>query len=216
MQFIDRRDAGRRLAEALGFLRGRPGLVVLAVPRGGVVVGAEVARALKAPLDIVIARKIGAPDNPELAIGAVAPDGTAVFDDEMVQSLGISERYKQAAAEQARQEIERRLRLYRGDRPPLDVAGKTAILTDDGVATGMTTLAAIRYLRKQRPRELVLAVPVGPPDTVAMLSREVDRAVVLYMPEVFWAVGAFYQRFEQTSDEEVVALLRETAEAPRA
>jgi putative phosphoribosyl transferase len=215
MQFIDRRDAGRRLAEALGFLRGRPGLVVLAVPRGGVVVGAEVARALKAPLDIVIARKIGAPDNPELAIGAVAPDGTAVFDDEMVQSLGISERYKQAAAEQARQEIERRLRLYRGDRPPLDVAGKTAILTDDGVATGMTTLAAIRYLRKQRPRELVLAVPVGPPDTVAMLSREVDRAVVLYMPEVFWAVGAFYQRFEQTSDEEVVALLRETAEAPR-
>ena len=216
MQFIDRRDAGRRLAEALGFLRGRPGLVVLAVPRGGVVVGAEVARALKAPLDIVIARKIGAPDNPELAIGAVAPDGTAVFDDEMVQSLGISERYKQAAAEQARQEIERRLRLYRGDRPPLDVAGKTAILTDDGVATGMTTLAAIRYLRKQRPRELVLAVPVGPPDTVAMLSREVDRAVVLYMPEVFWAVGVFYQRFEQTSDEEVVALLRETAEAPRA
>jgi len=217
MQFIDRRDAGRRLAEALSFLQGRPGLVVLAVPRGGVVVGAEVARALKAPLDIVIARKIGAPDNPELAIGAVAPDGTAVFDEEMVRSLGVSEQYKQAAAEEARREIQRRLRLYRGDRPPLDVSGKTVILTDDGVATGMTTLAAIRYLRKQKPRELILAVPVGPPDTVAMLSREVDRAVVLYTPEVFWAVGAFYQRFEQTSDEEVIALLREmAAETPRA
>jgi len=217
MQFIDRHDAGRRLAEALDFLRGRPGLVVLAVPRGGVVVGAEVARALKAPLDIVIARKIGAPDNPELAIGAVAPDGTAVFDEEMVAQLGVSNRYIQAATEDARQEIQRRLRLYRGDRPPLDVAGKTAVVTDDGVATGMTTLAAIRYLRKQGPRELILAVPVGPPETVAMLGREVDRAVVLYTPEMFWAVGAFYQRFEQTSDEEVVALLREAAaEAPRA
>lgn len=215
MLFVDRRDAGRRLAEALSFLRGRPGLVVLAVPRGGVVVGAEVARALKAPLDIVIARKIGAPDNPELAIGAVAPDGTAVLDEQIAEQLGISDRYIQAATEEARQEIQRRLRLYRGDRPPIDASGKTVVLTDDGVATGMTTLAAIRYLRKQGPRELILAVPVGPPETVAMLSREVDRTVVLSKPEMFWAVGAFYQHFEQTSDEEVVALLREMAAEAR-
>ncbi|HOG45917.1 MAG TPA: phosphoribosyltransferase family protein [Anaerolineae bacterium] len=211
MQFVDRRDAGRRLAEALGAMQDRPGLLILAVPRGGVVVGVEVARALKAPLDIVIARKIGAPDNPELAIGAVAPDGTAALDEDLVARLGVSDRYIQVATEQARQEIDRRLQVYRNGRPPLQVRGKNIVLVDDGVATGATTLAAIRYLRKQEPAELTLAVPVGPPDTMAMLSHEVDRAVVLYSPELFWAVGAFYQHFEQTSDEEVVELLREMA-----
>ncbi len=215
MQFLDRRDAGFRLAEKLASLRGRPGLVVLAVPRGGVVVGAEVARALGAPLDIVIARKVGAPDNPELAIGAVAPDGTTVLDEGLVASLGVSDGYIRAAVEHERQEIERRLRAYRGDRPPLDVAGKTVVVVDDGVATGATTLAAIRYLRKQNPGELILAVPVGPPETIQRLSREADRVVVLYTPELFWAVGAFYQRFEQTTDQEVVELLREAAEEGR-
>ncbi len=211
MQFADRRDAGRRLAGALDFLQGQRDLLVLAVPRGGVVVGAEVARTLRAPLDIVIARKIGAPDNPELAIGAVAADGTVVLDEEIVASLGVSERYIEAATERERREIERRLRAYRGDRPPVDAAGKTVVVVDDGVATGSTTLAAIRYLRKQRPRELILAVPVGPPDTVRMLSREVDRMVVLATPELFWAVGAYYERFEQTGDQEVIDLLREAA-----
>jgi len=209
IRFADRQDAGRRLAQALSFLQGRRDILVLAVPRGGVVVGKEVARALKAPLDIVIARKIGAPDNPELAIGAVAADGTVAVDEEAVASLGVSQSYIEAATEREQEEIERRLRAYRGDRPPPDVADKTVVLVDDGVATGATTLAAIRYLRKQGPRELILAVPVGPPETVHMLSREVDRVVVLATPELFWAVGAYYDRFEQTSDQEVIDLLRE-------
>ena len=211
MLFADRTDAGRRLADALLFLKGRPDLLILGVPRGGVVVGAEIARALQAPLDVVIARKIGAPGNPELAIGAVAADGTTVLDESLVAQLGVSQDYIEMTTERERAEIERRLRAYRGDRPPPEVTGKTAVVADDGVATGATTLAAIRSLRKQEPRELILAVPVGPPDTVEMLSREVDRAVVLSTPEPFWAVGAFYRRFEQTTDQQVVDLLRETA-----
>ena len=211
MLFADRTDAGRRLADALLFLKGRPDLLILGVPRGGVVVGAEIARALQAPLDVVIARKIGAPGNPELAIGAVAADGTTVLDESLVAQLGVSQDYIEMTTERERAEIERRLRAYRGDRPPPEVTGKTAVVADDGVGTGATTLAAIRSLRKQEPRELILAVPVGPPDTVEMLSREVDRAVVLSTPEPFWAVGAFYRRFEQTTDQQVVDLLRETA-----
>ncbi len=211
MPFNDRPDAGRRLAQALDFLRGRPDLLILAVPRGGVVVGAEVARALQAPLDVVITRKIPAPGNPELAIGAVAADGTTVLDQELVDQLAVPARYIQPAIEREREEIRRRLRTYRDDRPPPAVQGKTVVLVDDGVATGATTLAAIRFLRKQGPRELVLAVPVGPPETIAMLGREVDRTVVLETPELFYAVGAFYRVFDQTTDQEVIQILNELA-----
>ncbi len=210
MQFRDRRDAGQRLAEALAFLKGRKDLLVLGIPRGGVVVATEVARALGAPLDVFIARKIGAPGNPELAIGAVASSGDVVLDERLIAGLRVPADYIEAETARQRQEIARRRAASRGDRPPPEFAGKTVVLVDDGVATGATTLAALRALRAAKPAELILAVPVGPPDTIARLSAEADRVICLHTPEWFWAVGAFYVDFSQTTDEEVVRLLRET------
>lgn len=204
--FIDRRDAGRRLAEVLAS-RDLADPVVLGVPRGGVVVAFEVARVLAAPLDVVIPRKIGAPTNPELAVGAVAQDGTLVLDEAMVRTVGVSEAYLRREAERQNREIERRLKLYRGTRPAVDLAGATVIVVDDGIATGATVLAALRGLRSQEPDRVVLAVPVAPPDTLERLASEADEVVCLATPEPFYAVGQFYRHFEQTSDEEVVELI---------
>jgi len=209
MHFHDRRDAGRQLAEALKFLKGRKDVVILGIPRGGVVVAHEVAKALDLPLDVYITRKIGAPYNPEFALGAVASDGTRVLDELVVQQLHVSQDYIEAETARQKEEIDRRLAEYRGDRPPLELEGKTVVLVDDGVATGSTTLAAIRALKRRAPAKLILAIPVGPPDTVARLSREVDQVVCLDTPEPFWAVGRFYTIFDQTTDAEVVELLRE-------
>ena len=209
MLFYDRHEAGQRLAEALAFLKGRKDVVILAIPRGGVVVGYEVAKALGAPLDVYITRKIGAPYNPEFAIGAVASDGTIVLDEGTVRALGISQDYIEAETARQREEIQRRLAEYCGERPPPELKGKTVVLVDDGVATGATILSALQALRKQEPGELILAVPVGPPDTIARLKKEADRVVCLDTPEPFWAIGRFYMIFDQTSDEEVVALLEE-------
>jgi len=210
MPFRDRREAGQLLAQALAFLKGKENVIVLGIPRGGVVVAAEVARAIGAPLDVYITRKIGAPYNPELAIGAIASSGDVVLDEGLIGSLGVSPEFVQDETERQRREIERRLKKYRGNRPAQKLEGRTVVLVDDGVATGATTLAAIRALRKQKPAELILAVPVGPPDAVARLSEEVDRLVCLDTPPLFWAVGAFYAIFDQTSDEEVMRLLRES------
>jgi putative phosphoribosyl transferase len=210
MIFRDRCQAGRLLAEALEFLRPEAaagGVVVLAVPRGGVVVGYEIARALGAPMDVYVTRKIGAPGNPELAIGAVASAGDVVLDKGLIRDLHIPRAYVEAEIARQRDEIARRLVAYRINRPPLAVQDKTVILTDDGIATGSTILAAIQGLRLQVLRQLVLALPVGPPDTLARLKREVDRLVYLHAPEPFWAVGAFYHAFKQTTDEEVIQLL---------
>ncbi|KPL24593.1 MAG: hypothetical protein AMJ93_02080 [Anaerolineae bacterium SM23_84] len=209
MQFRDRREAGRLLAEELSSLRGLEDLIVLGIPRGGVVVAYEVAKALSAPLDVYITRKIGAPYNPELAIGAVASDGTLVLDHDLIARVGAADDYVQAETERQRQEIERRMATYRGARSAPDLQAKTVILVDDGVATGATVLASLRAIRQHQPAQLILAIPVGPPDTIRLLSQEADRVVCLFTPEIFWAVGSFYSVFDQTTDAEVVQLLEE-------
>jgi len=208
MVFKDRADAGRELARSLAFLKNKSNIIVLGIPRGGVVVAAQVARALNAPLDVFIAHKLGAPSNPELAIGAIAGDNAILLDDVVVRDLQISEKDIAREAELQRKEIARRAKLYRQDRPPLKVQNKTVVLIDDGVATGSTVLVSLRALRQQLPAKLILAIPVGPADTLARLARECDQLVVIERPAMFWAVGQFYLDFGQTSDEEVIALLR--------
>jgi putative phosphoribosyl transferase len=207
MYFRDREEAGRLLGKALEHLRGQLGLLVLGIPRGGVVVAYEVARALGAPLDVYVARKIGAPQNPELALGAVASDGTQVLDSELLVDLRVSDHYVEQEVERQAQEVERRMAAYRGGRPPLEVTGRRLVLVDDGVATGATVLASLRALRQSEPSRLILAVPVGPPGTISRMSLEADEVVCLHQPQAFWAVGAFYESFDQTSDDEVVRLL---------
>lgn len=208
MVFQDRREAGRILAKELSSFKGQDDVIVLGIPRGGVVVGREIAQALNVPLDVYITRKIGAPHNPELAIGAVASDGTLILDHQLAKRLGVSQDYIDAESERQRREIERRITEYRGKLPAPELKGKVVILADDGVATGATTLASIRAIRTQEPDQLILAVPVGPRDTIESLKREVDQLFCLHAPEIFWAVGAFYSIFDQTSDEEVKALLQ--------
>ncbi len=209
MYFQDRHEAGQLLAKELAWLRGQENLIVLGIPRGGVVVAYEVAKELDAPLDVYITRKIGAPYNPELAIGAVASDGTLVLDRALVARVGASDDYVEEETERQRQEIERRMAAYRGSRPAPQLEGRSVIVVDDGVATGATVLASLRAIRQRNPEQLVLAVPVGPADTLIKLSQEADRVICLYTPEVFWAVGAFYAVFDQTSDAEVIRLLGE-------
>jgi len=208
MVFQDRCEAGRTLAKELSSFKGQDDVIVLGIPRGGVVVGREIAEALNVPLDVYITRKIGAPHNPELAIGAVASDGTLILDYQLAKRLGVSQDYIDAESERQRREIERRVTEYRGKLPAPELKGKVVILADDGVATGATTLASIRAIRTQEPDQLILAVPVGPRDTIESLKREVDQLFCLHAPEIFWAVGAFYSIFDQTSDEEVKALLQ--------
>lgn len=208
MLFQDRREAGQALARELASFKGSSNLIVLGIPRGGVVVGHEIAKALGAPIDVYITRKIGAPHNPELAIGAVASDGTLIIDQQLVRRLGVEQDYIEEESRRQKDEISRRLSEYRGDRPSPQLAGKIVILVDDGVATGATTLVTIRAIKAQDPSELVLAVPVGPRDSIESLRQEVDRLVCLHAPEIFWAVGAFYNVFDQTSDAEVKALLQ--------
>jgi len=206
--FADRIDAGQRLASALLEYRGKD-LVILAIPRGGVVVAHEVAKKLDAPLDIVIPRKIRAPGQPELAIGAVTQDGTTLLNDEIIRYLHVSERYLQEEIKTQIEEINRRTRKYRGDREAPVLNAKTAILIDDGIATGATLRAAIKSIRKQNPTSVVVAVPVGPRDTIEKIKKEADEIVCLDTPESFFAISQFYSRFEQASDEKVMQLLED-------
>jgi putative phosphoribosyl transferase len=206
-RFLDRRDAGRRLAERLAPLADE-NPVVVALPRGGVPVGREVATALGAPLEILAVRKLGAPHNAEYGIGAVAEDGTRVIDAEAVAVLGLSGGVLDSLIARETEELRRRVAVYRGDRPPLDLEGRTVIVVDDGVATGVTDTAALRALRRRRPRRVVLAVPVCPPDSAARLRDEADEVVCLTMPPLLYGVGQWYGDFSQVSDDEVVAALR--------
>ena len=205
--FSDRAEAGRVLAERLGHYADRPGVIVLALPRGGVPVAYEVAKALHAPLDVFVVRKLGIPGHEELALGAVATGGVRVLNDQVVKGLSIPGYVIDAVANWELQELERRERLYRGDRPPPDVRGKTVILVDDGLATGSTMLAAVRALRQQGPARIVVAVPVASPDTCELLRTYVDEVVCAATPEPFYAVGLWYRDFSQTTDEEVRELL---------
>lgn len=207
MQFRDRHEAGNALAAKLGFLRGAEDLIVLAIPRGGVVVGYEVARTLGAEFDVYITLKIGAPYNPELALGAVASDGSYVLDEALINRLEVAPSYVERERARQAQEIERRLQRYRGTTAPLDLNDRIVVLVDDGVATGSTTLAAVRALKRHNLQRLVLAIPVAPPEALAKLEQEVDEVVCLSTPERFWAVGSFYLVFDQTSDEQVIDLL---------
>lgn len=210
--FRDRTEGGRRLAGVLGHYRGRPATVVLGLPRGGVVTAAEVASALGLPLDVVISRKIGAPGNPELAIGAVAEDGDPYLNEEVVAHTGASAAYVDAEVARQRAEIGRRRDWFRGGKPLVLPERAIAILVDDGVATGATVIAAIRALRQLEVERLVVAVPVAPPETAKILRSLADELVVLATPAMFWAVGEFYQDFEPVSDDEVSRLL---ARSPR-
>ena len=204
--FEDRREAGRRLAEKLSrFKDERP--VVFALPRGGVPVGYEISRALEAPLDVFVSRKLGAPGQPEFGIGAVAAGGVRVLNEDVLRRLGIPDDYVEQITARETAEVERRLRYFRGERPEPDVGGRTAILVDDGLATGVTARAAVEALRSSGPQRLILAAPVCAAQTAQLLGPEVDELVCLESPSDLGAIGFWYKNFEQTSDEEVVELL---------
>jgi putative phosphoribosyl transferase len=209
--FKNREEAGKSLGEKIKREIKKleiKKLLVLAIPRGGVVVGKELADKLKAPLDIIITKKIGAPGNSELAIGAVGPGGEEVVDERLAEQVGADKEYIKSQKVKIEEEIERREKELRGDKPQLDFKEKTVILTDDGVATGATMLAAIEVSRQHQPKKIIVAVPVIARDTVSKLEAQVDVVVYLEAPLMFFAVGQFYREFPQVSDEEVKELLR--------
>lgn len=206
MLFKDRHDAGRRLAAALQAYRGK-GALVMAVPRGGVIVAGPVAESLVAPLDVVIPRKVGLPGNPELAVAAVAPGGTVIYNERLMRTLNLQREELKPAVDREQVEIKRRLQAYRGQARQAELTGRIVIVVDDGIATGLTMEAALLSLRQARPDRLVLAIPVAPPDTLERLQSHVDHLICLAAPEPFYAVGQFYEDFGQVTDAEVKAVL---------
>jgi putative phosphoribosyl transferase len=213
IRFRDRTDAGRRLAAALSSYAGRSNLVVLALPRGGVPIGYEVARALRAPLDVILVRKLGVPGHEELAMGAIASGGVRIVSQDVVASLGIPEWVIATAAASEEHELTRREHAYRDELPSPPIAGRTVLLVDDGLATGSTMRAAAAAVRSQGPERVIVAVPVAPAETCASLRAEVDEVVCLSSPTPFISVGAFYEDFSQITDEEVRILLERAATA---
>lgn len=205
--FRDRVEAGELLADSLRQYRDRDDVIVMALPRGGVPVAAEIARALHVPFDVFVVRKLGVPGHEELAMGAIASGGVRLVNDEVVEPLGIPASVIDSVARQEQIELERREVLYRGNRAPIGLAGKTVILVDDGLATGSTMRAAVMAVRQQQPARVIVAVPVGAPQACAGLAREADDVVCVRRPDPFVAVGVWYRDFTPTSDGEVRALL---------
>ena len=212
--FSDRVEAGKRLASAMRDFDGKNG-IVLAIPRGGVVVGYEIAKALSLPLDVIIPRKIGAQDNPELAIGAMTEDGTIILDDNLITYIGVQRDYIKAESERQKHEIERRLKLYRQNEPYPSLKGLDVVIVDDGIATGSTMKAALASVKNRGASTVTVAVPVGPPSTIKELKKQAARVVCLYTPEYFQAIGQFYTDFNQTTDEEVIQLLKQSKQKSR-
>lgn len=212
--FRDRVDAGQRLAKRLESYR-HASPVVFAIPRGGVPVGAEIARLLDAELDVVVARKLGAPLHAELAIGAVTADGERFLNRDIISQLQVDDAYLEQITKEQREEARRREQRFRGGRPPLDVKGRTVLLVDDGLATGATIRAAARSLRKREPGRLVVAVPVGSREACATLRKDADEVVCLAEPDPFYAIGLYYEQFEQVEDAEVLRLLEQPTTAIR-
>ena len=212
MRFKDRVDAGQVLAQKLQHYKNKPDVVVIGLPRGGVVNAFQVAKALQVPLDVIVPRKIGAPLQPELAVGAVTEDGALLFNDDVMRQLNLKEEDLKAIIENERNEAQRRIETFRKGKPPLDLHGKTAILVDDGVATGATMRAAIQSAKKKGAERIVLALPVAPQRFRDAIVNEVDEVIILDEPDFFPAVGYFYDNFAQTEDAEVVILLDEMNE----
>ena len=213
--FHDREDAAYKLATAMRDLKlDKP--LVLAIPRGGVATGAVLARELGAELDVVLSRKLRAPDQPELAIGAISEDGQVHLNPGAVEALGVTDEYLQQEKQHQLAEIARRKQLFRSVRPEAPISGRTVIVTDDGIATGSTMMAALQTVRPQRPSQLIVAVPVAPYDCLAAFEERCDKVVCLHSPAEFWAVGQFYEDFPTVEDEQVVELLKSFAPAANA
>jgi len=207
LPFQDRSEAGRLLGAELASRKLPVNTIILALPRGGLPVGAEVAEALKAPLDVVVVRKLGVPWQPELAMGAIA-GGTRVLDHQLIRDLRISNKEVEAVVARETKEVERREKLYRGGLPALDLRARTVVIVDDGLATGSTMLAATRHIRSFHPERLIIAVAVGSSDACNRLRREADECICLAMPEPFFAVGEWYTDFRQVTDDEVRDILK--------
>lgn len=210
--FTDRTHAGMELAKALAAYTDHPDSIVLALPRGGVPIAFEIAKVLHAPMDVFIVRKLGAPGQPELAMGAIASGGLRVMNDDVLRMLRVDEATIAATVAEEQKELERRERLYRGNRPAVKIADKTVIVVDDGIATGATMRAAVRALKAQQPARLIVAIPTAAVDTCNLLRQEVDEVVCLATPEPYIAVGRWYRDFAQTSDAEVQALLAQSSQ----